>query len=57
MIWYKDLQTVRHDWIHLQCEHVLGKGQAKCNTDNDSNTCQSKKVSLVDWKGLAINFT
>jgi hypothetical protein len=29
---YKDLETLRHDWLHLQHEHMLGKGQAKCNT-------------------------
>jgi hypothetical protein len=25
----KDIQIVQRDWLHLQHEHILGKGQAK----------------------------
>jgi hypothetical protein len=37
MFWCKDLQNLRH-------EHMLGRGQAKCNTDDDDrDTCESTK--------------
>jgi hypothetical protein len=24
--WYKGLHTLRHNWLHLRHEHILGKG-------------------------------
>jgi hypothetical protein len=48
---------VQHDWKYIKYKQLLGKGQAKSNTNTESNICQSKNVSLQDWIGLAIKFT
>jgi len=42
MFCYKNLQTLQHDWPYILYEHILGKGQAKYNADDDSYTCSSE---------------
>jgi len=43
MLWYKSLQTLQHNWLYMQYETLLQKGQAKFNTDYYSYTYDNKK--------------
>lgn len=36
---------------NLQYEHILGTELAKCNRDDDSNTCKSEKPHLKNERG------
>jgi len=47
MPWYKNLETLQHDQLYLQYEHIVRKGQAKCNTDYDSYTCNREKFDFI----------